>query len=129
MNSDTYIAAAIDDLMFQSKVRTIAQARGVDVPVRIRPELAVKELLEHPAREKILVVDLEASGFDAVDFVRVLKHEYPDIRVVGFCHHTEADLVRRSKNARVDVVIARSGFEQLFTKMAEALHSASPDTH
>ncbi len=127
MKPDTCIVAAIDDLMFQSKVRTIAGARGVDVPVRIRPEMALQELEQSDAQEKILIVDLEAAGFDAVEVVRDLKREHPEIKVVGFCHHTETDLVRRSKNARVDVVIARSGFEQLFAKMADAMRTEPPD--
>jgi len=126
VSNDSFVVAAIDDLMFQSKVRTIAEARGVDVPVRIRPEQAVQELEQSDAQEKIFVVDLEASGFDAVEVVRSLKQKHPGIRVVGFCHHTDTDLVRRSKNARVDVVIARSGFEQLFAKMADALRKEPP---
>lgn len=123
MNSNILIVAAVDDLMFQSKIRTIAQARDVDVPVRMLPAQVFDELKQQ-AEEKIVVVDLEASAFDGVQFVHDLKREYPDVHVVGFCHHMETDLIRRAKNARADVVVPRLKFEELFTKMVE---QARPD--
>lgn len=119
MDNNVLIVAAIDDLMFQSKVRAIAQARGVEVPLRLFPAQIHEELMQSEAGEKIVVVDLEASGFDGIQLVHELKREHPDVRVVGFCHHMETDLIRRAKNARVDSVVTRAKFEQLFTQMVE----------
>lgn len=117
MSNRVFIVAAIDDLMFQSKVRAIAQARDVDVPLRLFPAQVHEELKQSGAEEKIVVVDLEASGFDGVQLVHDLKREHPDVRVIGFCHHMETDLIRRAKNARADIVVPRAKFEQLFTQM------------
>ena len=104
------IVAALDDLMFVSRVRTTASAVGVSVKV-VR---SVADGLEQarqlkPAR---LLVDLNGRAFDPLALIEAVKADpaLAATRIVAFVSHVQADTIAAARGAGADEVIARSAF-------------------
>src|SRR5206468_1828267 len=81
------IVAAIHDLMFSSKVNAAAQGKPISWVPRGTPPA------EYVAKEKadVLLIDLDAHHFDAIEAVRAVKAADPKILVIGYVGHEKAD--------------------------------------
>lgn len=125
MPRNTVVAAVTGDLILLSKLRSLAETRRVHLRVAVVPE-QIYSVLEHKADgERIVAVDVDSPSFNGVEVVQQLKQRFPSVRVLGFCYNIDTDLVRRTKNARIDGLFTREQFEQLFVRMLDVLADAN----
>jgi CheY-like chemotaxis protein len=104
------ILAAVDDLMFSSRIRAAALAAGAAVTfVRDATGAVEKARGLKPA---LILLDLNARGLDPMDLLAALKSdpELAGIRVVGYVSHVQADVIAAARAAGIDDVLARSAF-------------------
>lgn len=128
MRHNIFLAALIGDLVFQSKVRAIAQAHHAEVHIFLSP-IQLYSALEHfAAHERVVAIDFDSSQFDGIEVAQQVGQRFPGARVLGFCQQTDVDLIRRAKNARADVVLSRVQFEELFAQMTGTLVRDSSPT-
>lgn len=106
------IIAAVDDLLFSSKIRTVGKQVGAELVFARTPE----EILEkaRAGREQVTLVlfDLNAGKTDPLNTIAALKSD-PDlssIPILGFASHVHVDLIRAARQAGADGVVARSAF-------------------
>jgi CheY-like chemotaxis protein len=104
------IVAFVDDLMFLSRIRVAAEARGLSV-VSVR---AVPDLVE-AARQgaRLVLVDLDAR-LPAIEAITALKAEpgLTNLPVVGFFSHVHAERGRQARAAGCAEALPRSVFAE-----------------
>lgn len=103
------ILAVMSDLMFSVKILDAAKASQRKVEFVKSPETALEKAREKP---DLIVLDLNCSEMDAVDFLKTLKAD-PDlreIRTLGFVSHVQEGRKRDAVAAGCDEVVARSVF-------------------
>ena len=104
------VLVAVDDLLFSSKIRTVAKQAGVDVTFARTPD----EILERMRTLKpaLVIFDLNSAKADPINTVSAIKRD-PDIasiRTVGFVSHVDSATIAAARNAGVDEIMARSAF-------------------
>jgi CheY-like chemotaxis protein len=112
------ILAAVDDLLFASRIRSTAARLGREV-VFARSSAAVLEL-GRARTPDIIVVDLDSRRIDAVATIAATR-AFPSLAavpIVGFVSHVHVDLVEAARQAGADQVLARSAF---VARLAEIL--------
>lgn len=114
--------AVVDDLMFASKIRSIAEKAGADVSF-VRTADAVLPALT-AARPSLVIFDLDREGLDPIGAIRAIRNDegLRSTRLVAFVRHTSADLIAAAREAGVDQVLARSAF---FPALADMLATAA----
>lgn len=104
------IIAAVDDLLFASRIRQAARDIGVDVVFARTPAAVVDEVRER--RPALLVLDLNADRLRPLDAIAAVKGD-PQLamtRVVGYVSHVDAPRIAAARAAGADQVLARSAF-------------------
>lgn len=117
------ILAAVDDLLFSSKIRTTAKQAGVDlVFARTPPEILEQARTLRPS---LVIFDLNSAKASPLETITALKHDadLSSIRTLGFVSHVHTDLIDAARQAGIDDVMARSAFA---ARLAEILVAASP---
>jgi len=116
------VLVAVDDLLFSSKIRTVAKQAGVDVTFARTPA----EILERARALKpgLVIFDLNSGKADPINTVAAMKGdgELASIRTVGFVSHVDSDTIEAARHAGVDEVMARSAFA---AQLAQILLSSS----
>jgi DNA-binding NarL/FixJ family response regulator len=102
--------AVVTDLIFSTKITGTGKALGKPVTVarnlaRLAELLAAQELLP-----RLVIVDLNATGVDVMEAVRVAKAHPSRPHVVAFLSHVQAELAAGARQAGADEVMARSAF-------------------
>lgn len=104
------ILAAVDDLLFASKIRSTAGQLGVPVTfARTQDDLLRQARADRPS---LIVVDLNSRALDPLAAIAAAKAD-PDlaaVRLLAFVAHVRADLVEAARTAGADEVLARSAF-------------------
>ena len=116
------VLVAVDDLLFSSKIRTVAKQAGVEIAfARTPPEILEQSRSRKPA---MVIFDLGSAKADPINTVAAMKadHELSSIRTVGFVSHVDAGTIAAARTAGVDDVMARGAFA---AQLAEILLSAS----
>ncbi len=115
--------AVVTDLIFSTKITGTAKALGGQVQVA-RSLDALRQKLDAaceaaatgtPPTEAasgvpLVIVDLNSTGVDTVEAVRVAKAHRAAPRVVAFLSHVQAELAVAAREAGADQVLARSAF-------------------
>jgi PleD family two-component response regulator len=113
------ILAAVDDLMFASKIRATAASLGVQVTfARTAADVMEKTKSLTPS---LVIFDLNSRRLDPIGTIGSLKAD-ADVRVVktiGFVSHVDTDTVRAAREAGVDEVLARSAFTKNLGEILE----------
>ena len=104
------VLVAVDDLLFSSKIRTVAKQAGVDVTFARTPD----EILDRMRTLKpaLVIFDLNSAKADPINTVSAIKRD-PDIasiRTVGFVSHVDSATIAAARNVGVDEIMARSAF-------------------
>jgi CheY-like chemotaxis protein len=104
------ILAAVDDLMFGSRIKAAAHGVGADVAFVRDAAGAVEKARE--SRPTLILLDLNARGLDPMGLLALLKsdRDLAGIRTVGFVSHVQADVIAAARAAGIDEVMARSAF-------------------
>jgi len=99
------IVAVLHDLIFETKIRSTAQALGFETTI-VRSPAAFDAQLDR-IRPSLLIVDLNTAGVDAVAAANALT---PRPYVVAFVSHVDQDLAKQAALAGADLVMPRSTF-------------------
>ncbi len=117
------VIAFVDDLFFQAKLSETARQTGIGLRICTTPEaLAAAIGEEAPA---LIVVDLNARTYpiEALERVRASR---PDIPLVAYLSHVQADLAARARAAGCTEVMPRSQFvRELATILTQAKSASS----
>lgn len=118
MTAPRRIVIVGSDLFFSTRIRTAADAAGVEVR-----EAAAKALMETCRGEApdLVIVDLHADG--ALAGVRELRSDpnLRTVRVIGFYSHVQETRRRAALEAGVDEAMPRSTFTAKLGRMLEGI--------
>ena len=111
------VLAAVEDLLFKSKISETAAQLGVDARFPRTPERLLGALRESPP--DLLVLDLNSARFEPLELLRIVKHDKDLERVptVGFLSHVQKDLAVAARKSGCDHVLARSAFTRDLPKI------------
>jgi len=112
------ILAAIQDLMFSSKVTACARGRPVEWLKR------GSKVVDQVAASKpdVLLIDLASPQLDAVNAIREIKSgESKQITVIGYVDHTRADLIEAARAAGCDQVMSKGEFARRLPELLEGI--------
>jgi DNA-binding NarL/FixJ family response regulator len=116
------VLAAVDDLLFSSKIRATAKAAGVELTFARSPQ----EILEQARTQKpsLVIFDLNSGKTDPVATIAALKADpaLATIRTLAFASHVHTDLIASARKAGADQVLPRSAFA---ANLAELLVSST----
>lgn len=104
------ILVAVDDMLFSSKIRTVAKLSGVDITfTRTPPEILEQSRALRPS---LVIFDLNSTRAVPLETVAALKAdpELAPIRTLGFVSHVHTELIGAARAAGMDEVMARSAF-------------------
>jgi DNA-binding NarL/FixJ family response regulator len=97
------VLAVVPDLYFATRIAATAKAAGVELEL-LTPQRAVARL----AQPGVSLSILELENRDSLTLLRELKRVAPDVPLVGFGAHVEADLLRDAAAAGAEAVLPRS---------------------
>jgi DNA-binding NarL/FixJ family response regulator len=117
------ILAAVDDLLFSSKIRTTAKLAGVELTFARTPEEIIEQA--RALRPALVIFDLNSSKANPIETVAAMKgdHELAAIRTLGFVSHVHTGLIESARAAGMDEVMARSAFAG---RLVDILRGAAP---
>ena len=104
------VLVAVDDLLFSSKIRTVARQAGVDLAFARTPaDIIERARADRPA---LVIFDLDCTKADPVATIAALKADpaLAGIRTLGFASHVHTDLIAAARKAGAEQVVARSAF-------------------
>ncbi len=117
------ILAAVDDLLFSSKIRTTAKQAGVALIFARTPAEVMSQA--RALRPALVIFDLNSAKANPIETVTAMKRdaELASIRTLGFVSHVHTGLIEAARDAGIDEVMARSAFVM---RLADILLAASP---
>ena len=104
------VLAAVEDLLFRSKISETANTLGIEaIFPRSRRKLVEQATASPP---DLLVLDLNSSRFEPLKLLREVKSDEAlrDVPVVGFLSHVQRELAVAARESGCDRVVARSAF-------------------
>jgi CheY-like chemotaxis protein len=102
--------AVVTDMIFASRITGTAEHAGVKCGV-VRSIDALGVALEAGGVDMVLV-DMHCDGVEVDEAIRMVKSGCPDVRVVAFYSHVQAEMAERASEAGADDVWPRSAFVQ-----------------
>lgn len=104
------VLAVLDDLLFTSKIRSVAAATGQPVIFVRRRDGVMTAVREHAPT--VVIFDLDREPLDAVGLIQEIRArtDLAGLRLVAFASHVHADRIDAARRAGCDLVLARSGF-------------------
>lgn len=112
------VLVAVDDLLFSSKIRTVAKQAGVDIVFARTPPEILEQM--RTLRPGLAIFDLNSAKADPINTLTAIKQD-PDlasIRTVGFVSHVDASTIHAARAAGIHDVMPRSVF---VTQLADIL--------
>jgi PleD family two-component response regulator len=104
------VLAAVEDLLFKSKISETADQLGVEARFPRSPERLLDALRE--SLPDLLVLDLNSARFEPLTLLKAVKsdEDLRDVPTIGFLSHVQKDLAVAAKTFGCDRVMARSAF-------------------
>jgi DNA-binding NarL/FixJ family response regulator len=102
------IAALVTDLMFSSRI--MAEARAAGATVKSVRSLEALQAQVASSQCSMVIIDLNTDGIDVIGAIRTTRSTSPQIRIVAFASHVQADLIKAAREAGANEVMARSAF-------------------
>jgi DNA-binding NarL/FixJ family response regulator len=104
------VLAAVDDLLFSSKIRATAKQVGVDVQFARTPDEILAQA--RSIKPSLAIFDLNSGKTDPVGTIAALKADpsIAAIRTIGFASHVHTALIAAARQAGADEVLPRSAF-------------------
>ena len=104
------VVAAVEDLLFRSKISQTAEQLGVEASFPRSPKKLVEQAAKSPP--DLLVLDLNSARFEPLQLLKQLKSDEASrgVPVVGFLSHVNKDLAVAARESGCDRVVARSAF-------------------
>ncbi len=104
------VLSVVDDLMFRSRISTVAKAVGVRHIVATSPAAAIDRV--RTERPDLVLIDLDSGRTQPMELLQALQAD-PDLAVVrtlGFVSHVHAHLIQQARGLGIGRVMARSAF-------------------
>lgn len=119
------VLAAVEDLLFRSKISETADTLGIEARFPRSREKLLAAAREDPP--DLIVLDLAAGRFEPLDLVRALKSDaaLKDVETVGFLPHVEKDLALAARESGCDRIMARSAFTKDLPELLSTAGSRS----
>jgi CheY-like chemotaxis protein len=104
------ILAAVEDLLFKSKISETASQLGIEAAFPRNPRRLLEAMHESPP--DLLVLDLNSARFESLTLLEDMSSDEAtrDVPTVGFLSHVQKDLAVAAREAGCDRVVARSAF-------------------
>lgn len=114
----TSILAAVDDLMFSSKISTAANQMGIDLAFARSSEDVLCQA--RASKPSLIIFDLNSTRLDPIGTITALKQdaELSATATLGFVSHVDSEVIAKAREAGIDEVLARSAFT---ARLAEIL--------
>jgi PleD family two-component response regulator len=112
------ILAAVDDLMFSSKISASARQLGIEVVFARSADEILRQA--RALRPRLAIFDLNSSRTEPLATIAAIKADpaLAGIRTIGFVSHVQTDLIDAARSSGIDEVLARSAFS---ARVAEIL--------
>jgi CheY-like chemotaxis protein len=113
------VIALVSDLMFGSRIREAAAAKGVGVRSARSPEALLQACRDElPA---LVLADLDDDRVRALEAVQLLRRDpaFAELTVIGFVSHVDAERARAAQAAGCSRVMARGAFVQQLPQLLE----------
>lgn len=109
--------AAVEDLLFRSKIGETATQLGIEASFPRSPKKLADALRASPP--DLLILDLNSSRFEPLQILQTVKSDEAtrDVKTIGFLSHVQKDLAVAAKEAGCDRVMARSAFTKDLPKV------------
>ena len=119
------VLAAVEDLLFRSKISETASQLGVEASFPRNPRKLLDAVHESPP--DLLILDLNSARFEPLTLLRDVRSDEStrDVPTVGFLSHVQKDLAVAAREAGCDRVVARSAFTK---DLPRILAGHTPDT-
>ena len=119
------VLAAVEDLLFRSKISETASTLGIEAAFPRSPKKLLEALCESPP--DLLVLDLNSARFEPLALLKTVRSDEAtrDVPTVGFLSHVQKDLAVAAREAGCDRVVARSAFTR---DLPRILAGRTPDT-
>jgi CheY-like chemotaxis protein len=119
------VLAAVEDLLFRSKISETASGLGIEAAFPRNPRRLLEAIHESPP--DLLILDLNSARFEPLTLLRSMKSDpaTSDVSTVGFLSHVQKDLAIAAREAGCDRVVARSAFTK---DLPRILAGSTPDT-
>ncbi len=119
------ILAAVEDLLFRSKISETASSLGIGASFPRNPRRLLEALRESPP--DLLILDLNSARFEPLALLQTIRSDDAtrDVSTVGFLSHVQKDLAVAAREAGCDRVVARSAFTR---DLPRILAGSTPDT-
>ena len=104
------ILAAVDDLLFSSKIRTVAKQAGVELTFARTPAEIIEQA--RTRQPSLVIFDLNSAKADPINTVTAMKADstLAAIPTLGFVSHVHTQVIAAARQAGIDEVMARSAF-------------------
>lgn len=104
------VVAAVEDLLFRSKISETANTLGMEALFPRSPKKLVDEVQSSPP--DLLVLDLNSTRFEPLKLLKDIKSDETSkgVPVIGFLSHVQKDLAVAARESGCDRVMARSAF-------------------
>ncbi|CAN5530633.1 hypothetical protein BH24ACT20_BH24ACT20_11590 [soil metagenome] len=111
------VLAAVEDLLFKSKILETAKELDVEAQFPRSPKKLLDALGESPP--ELLILDLNSTRFGPLEILNEVKsaETTSQVPVVGFLSHVQKDLAVAAKEAGCDRIMARSAFTRDLPKI------------
>jgi CheY-like chemotaxis protein len=119
------VLAVVDDLLFSSKIRAVADQAGRAVTF-VRSRVSVlTEIRTRSAR--LIILDLDRTALDPMGTIREIKahRDLSHVVVVGFVSHVHTETIEAARQAGIDLVLARSAFVAKLPELLASTGSAA----
>lgn len=120
------ILAAVDDLLFSSKIRATAKQTGVDLRFARTPA----EIMEQARalRPSLVIFDLNSGKTDPIATIAAIKQDQSlaAVRTLGFVSHVDAAVIHAARKAGADEIMARSTFAANLAQILLADRTTKP---
>jgi PleD family two-component response regulator len=119
------VLAAVEDLLFRSKISETASQLGIEAAFPRSPKKLLDAVRASPP--DLLVLDLNSARFEPLALLGSIKSEETtrDVSTLGFLSHVQKDLAVAAREAGCDRIVARSAFSRDLPKL---LAGSTPDT-
>jgi PleD family two-component response regulator len=119
------VLAAVEDLLFKSKISETASTLGIEAAFPRNPRKLLEALRESPP--DLLILDLNSARFEPLMLLKNVRSDETtrDVSTVGFLSHVQKDLAVAAQEAGCDRVVARSAFTR---DLPRILAGRTPDT-
>jgi PleD family two-component response regulator len=119
------ILAAVEDLLFKSKISETASTLGIEASFPRNPKRLLEALQE--SSPDLLILDLNSARFEPLALLQTIRSDVAtcDVPTVGFLSHVQKDLAVAAREAGCDRIVARSAFTR---DLPQILAGRTPDT-